>query len=64
MERRHLSFEEARDCVEGTDAGRRNFVQQYVHHDLADSHLFDLVVNADKPGPERGASLIAEALTA
>jgi cytidylate kinase len=62
MERRHLSFEEARNYVEKTDAGRQDFVRQYFHHDVPDPHLFDLVVNVEKLGPERAAHLIAETL--
>ena len=62
MERRHLSFEEARDYVVKTDAGRQEFVRQYFHHDVPDPHLFDLVVNVEKLGPERTAHLIADAL--
>jgi cytidylate kinase len=62
MERRHLSFEEARDYVGKTDAGRRDFVRQYFHHDVPDPHLFDLVVNVEKLGPESAAHLIAETL--
>jgi cytidylate kinase len=62
MERRHLSFEEARDFVAKTDAGRQDFVRQYFHHDVPDPHLFDLVVNVEKLGPERAAHLIVDAL--
>ena len=62
MERRHLSFEEAGDYVVKADAGRQDFVRQYFHHDVLDPHLFDLVVNVEKLGPECAAHLIAEAL--
>jgi len=62
MERQHLSFEEARDYVAKTDAGRQDFVRQYFHHDVPDPHLFDLVVNVEKLGPERAAHLIVDAL--
>ena len=62
MERRHLSFEEALDYVVKTDAGRQDFVRQYFHHDVPDPHLFDLVVNVEKLGPERTAHLIADAV--
>jgi cytidylate kinase len=62
MERRHLNFEEARDYVVKTDAGRHDCARQYFHHDIADPHLFDLVVNVEKLGPERTAHLIADAL--
>jgi cytidylate kinase len=62
MERRHLSFEEAREYVEKTDAGRQECARQYFHHDIADPHLFDLVVNVEKLGPECAAHLITDAL--
>ena len=62
MERRHLSFEGARDYVAKTDAGRQDCAQRYFHHDIADPHLFDLVVNVEKLGPERAAHLITDAL--
>jgi cytidylate kinase len=62
MERRRLSFEEARDYVVKTDAGRQECARQYFHHDIADPHLFDLVVNVAKVGPRRAAQLIADAL--
>jgi hypothetical protein len=63
MERRHLNFEEARDYVEKTDADRRAFVQQYFHHDASDPHLFDLVINVEKFGPEPAARQITDAVT-
>ena len=62
MQRRHLSFEEARDYVVKTDTGRQECARQYFHHDIADPHLFDLVVNVEKIGPQRAAHLIADAL--
>jgi cytidylate kinase len=62
MERRRLNFEEARDYVVRTDAGRQDCARQYYHHDIADPHLFDLVVNVEKIGPQRAAHLIVDAL--
>jgi hypothetical protein len=62
MERRHLGFEEARDYVERTDRGRQEFARNYFHHDVADPHLFDLVLNVEKLGPDRAARMIVEAL--
>jgi cytidylate kinase len=62
MERRRLSFEEARDYMVKTDAGRQECARQYFHHDIADPHLFDLVVNVEKVGPQRAARLIADTL--
>jgi cytidylate kinase len=62
MERRHVSFEEARDYVVKTDADRQACTRQYFHHDIADPHLFDLVINIEKIGPQRTAHLIADTL--
>jgi len=62
MDRRRLSFEEACDYVAKTDAGRQECARQYFHHDIADPHLFDLVVNVEKFGPERTTHLITDAL--
>jgi cytidylate kinase len=62
MQRRHLSFEEAREYVKKTDAGRQECARQYFNHDIADPHLFDLVVNVEKLGPECAAHLITDAL--
>ena len=56
MERRCLGFEEARDYVVKTDAGRQDCARQYYHHNIADPHLFDLVVNVEKIGPQRAAT--------
>ncbi len=64
VERRHLSYDKARDYVEKTDAGRQEFVRQYFHHDIADPHLYDLMVNVERIGPQRTAQLIADALAA
>ena len=44
-----------------TPAGRE-CGRQYFHRDIADPHLFDLVINVEKLGLQRAANLIAEAL--
>ena len=62
VERRHLSYDKAREYVEKTDAGRQEFVRQYFHRDIADPHLYDLMVNVERIGPQRTAQLIADAL--
>ena len=61
-ERRHLSFDEARDYVEKTDARRQKFTRQCFHRDIADPHLFDMMINVERIGPQRTAQLIAGAL--
>ncbi|MGO9115794.1 MAG: AAA family ATPase [Thermoguttaceae bacterium] len=60
MERRHVSFEEARDYVEKTDAGRQDYARQYF--EINDPHLFDLVINVEKIGPRETAHLITDTL--
>jgi cytidylate kinase len=62
VERRHLNYDKARDYVEKTDAGRQEFVRQYFHHDIAAPHLYDLMVNVERIGPQRTAQLIADAV--
>ncbi|MGO9111605.1 MAG: AAA family ATPase [Thermoguttaceae bacterium] len=62
VERRHLSFDEAHDYVEKTDARRQEFTRQHFHHDITDLHLFDMTINVEKFGPQRTAHLIAGAL--
>ena len=61
-ERRRLSYDQARDYVEKTDAGRQEFVRRYFHRDIADPHLYDLMVNVERIGPQRTAQLITDAL--
>jgi cytidylate kinase len=45
MEQRHLTREQAEKHVKEADQGRRDFVQRYFHHNVADPHLYDLVIN-------------------
>jgi len=62
VERRHLSYDEARDYVEKTDARRQEYTRQNFHRDIADPHLFDMMVNVERIGPQCTAHLIAGAL--
>jgi len=62
VERRHLNYDKARDYVEKTDAGRQESARQYFHRDIADPHLYDLMINVERIGPQRTAQLIADAL--
>jgi cytidylate kinase len=61
MRDREMTRDGARHFVQERDEGRREFVRRYFHHDLADPHLYDLIVNRDQLGPEAAASLIVEA---
>ena len=56
------SAEKARTWVENVDRERRDFVRRYCRRDVADPHLYDLVVNADRIGPAGVVQLIIAAL--
>lgn len=47
MERRQCSEREARQFAEETDNARAQFIQRYFRHDVADPHLYDLVINLE-----------------
>ena len=58
MQVRQLSHEKAKKYVADTDAGRRDFVQQYFHHDVADACLYDLVINGKNLDFDEMAELV------
>lgn len=45
--RRECSQADARKFVEQTDKMRAEFVSRYFHHDVTDSHLYNLVINLE-----------------
>jgi cytidylate kinase len=46
--RNHCSESQAKKIVAETDDNRAQFVKRYFHHDIADPHLYDLVLNLDR----------------
>jgi cytidylate kinase len=48
MKRRQCSQRDAEQFIDDTDKGRADFVQRYFHRDVADPHLYDLVVNLEQ----------------
>jgi len=54
---------EARRMMEENDCGRRDFVQRFFHHDIEDSHLYDLVINVERVGPAGATEQIVAALS-
>jgi cytidylate kinase len=52
----------AKRCMQEIDEGRREFVDRFFHHDIADSHHYDLVINVDRCGPEGAVRQIVAAL--
>jgi cytidylate kinase len=53
---------EARRWVRSTDAGRKDFIRRYFHHDIADPHLHDLVLNVQRVGAAGAAEQIVFAV--
>jgi cytidylate kinase len=53
---------DARRTIMETDAGRREFVEQFLHRDVADPHFYDLVVNVERSGREAAIDEILTAL--
>ena len=51
----------ARKFMVHLDRQRRDFVQQFFRRDINDPHLYDLVVNVERLGPEAAADLIVDA---
>jgi cytidylate kinase len=45
MKRRQCNWRDAERFVDDTDRGRAQFVERYFHRDVADPHLYDLVIN-------------------
>jgi cytidylate kinase len=59
MSRRECTRSEAEKFIDDTDRGRADFVQRYFHRDVADPHLYDLVINLEYMTREAAASIIA-----
>jgi cytidylate kinase len=58
MERRKCTQHDAERFIAETDAGRAAFVRRYFHHDVADSHLYDLVINLERTSRDAALDLI------
>jgi len=52
---------EARRLIREWEEGRREFVARFFHHDVADPHCYDLVLNVERWGNEGTADLIIAA---
>jgi cytidylate kinase len=61
MERFQMSSKAAEEFMETTDKGRADFVQRYFHRDVADPHLYDLVISLEHTSNEAAAELILNA---
>jgi cytidylate kinase len=63
MERKSINEIAARRWVHDMDKGRREFVLRFFHHDVADPHHYDLVINVERCGPEDAVQRIVAALS-
>ena len=61
MEKAGISEADARRHMAEVDEGRRQFVEQFFHHDVTDPHLYDLVINVERCGK---AGAVEQILTA
>jgi cytidylate kinase len=58
MDCEHCNRSHAKRYITDTDRGRHDFVRRYFHHDIADPHLYDLVINLARVEPEEAVELI------
>jgi hypothetical protein len=58
IKRRQVSRRDAERFIDETDKGRADFVKRYFHHDLADAHLYDLVINLEHTPRDGAVELI------
>ncbi|MBN2021286.1 MAG: cytidylate kinase-like family protein [Pirellulales bacterium] len=56
--RRGIDETTARRMIRDVDEGRRAFIERYFHHDVADPHLYDVVINVEHRGPQQTAEAI------
>ncbi|HID76769.1 MAG TPA: cytidylate kinase-like family protein [Planctomycetaceae bacterium] len=62
MEREKLDADEAKRYVQQTDRGRRDFTMKFFHVDLAEPHLYDMVINTERFGLDGAAEMIVAAV--
>jgi cytidylate kinase len=58
MQRDGVDQEQARRYLEQTDRARRAFIREYFHCDVADPHLYDLVLNLEHLSLDEAGELI------
>ncbi|MCC6125140.1 MAG: cytidylate kinase-like family protein [Pirellulales bacterium] len=62
MRVKSMTAAEAQRYLREVDQGRLEFGRRFFHHDVADPHLYDLVLNTGRLGMERAAELILAAI--
>lgn len=61
MRRHDMTADMARQLMHDLDRGRADLVEHFFHRDVADPHLYDLVINADHIEPATAVELIVAA---
>jgi cytidylate kinase len=60
--RRGITVQEARVLVQNSDTNRKAFIKRYFHHDVADPHMHDLVVNIKQVTADFAVQMIFDAV--
>jgi cytidylate kinase len=60
VDERKCGHDEAKTYLQTADQGRRDFGKRYFHRDVADAHLYDLVLNRERFEISDAAALIAD----
>ena len=58
MQSQKLNKMDALKYIHERDQGRHEFVQRFFHHDVNDSHIFDMVINTERFGIAGAAEII------
>jgi cytidylate kinase len=58
MDTKGLSRTEAQNYAASTEKHRHDFIQRYFHRDVADAHLYDLVINTEHVGLDGAVEMI------
>jgi len=62
MTRQNIDAAQARKLIELSDSNRRDFIEKYFHHNVADPHFHDLIVNMEQFSHEVAVDLIVDAV--
>jgi cytidylate kinase len=60
--RQGVTVQEARKLIRESDADRKAFIKTFFHHDVAEPHLHDLVINIKQVTPDFAVQLICDSV--
>lgn len=58
QQKRRMTRAEAAQYIARTDRERQAFIERFFHHNIADPHLFDYVINAERLNPDAAAEML------